>query len=274
MKKHREEFMTKRQEQANETKKMQENLEAAQKKKQATEEALAQLEQDETNTKQRNKNNIEREENLWVYKQFHDKVANKEWLALQPLEIKKRDWITKKLKKDHPEKDITTLPEEEYNQYQEEFIKLVKDNEIPIPNPEEEFQVYFKKPEDLYEIFTSLEEQNLQLIQKNQGLLKEIEEKKTIFAGTKARIEQNYNTRVENERKLTEKTKEEDKRNVEEKLILESQEDEQIATNLAALKVKIYKVFTDPSKAVHKKMGDIPTEKLIENLAVTSLLSN
>ncbi len=235
MKKNKEEFLNKKQDQANETKRMQENLEVAVRRKQEKEEQLAQLEQDEANTRQRNKNNMEREDNLWVYKQFHDKVANKEWLLQQPLEIKKRKWIEKKVLAEMPEKDRPKDPsgleisEEKRARLEEEFIKLVKENAIPIENPEQAFPLYFEKPEQLMEMFTLLEEQNLMLIQKNQGLLNEIEEKKATFKGTKARFDKRYSNLFENEQKLLEKTKEEEKRGGEQTAIQESKEDEEIA---------------------------------------------
>lgn len=268
MKKHKEEFKTKREEQASETKAMQTKLENAQKIKQVTEEKYASLEQSETNTRQRNKNNNEREENLWFYKLFHDRVANKDWLASQPLEKKKKEWITKKYHEDNPDGDINTISEEEYNVYQEKFIKSIKENIIPIDNPEEAFQVYFKKPEELYEIFTSLEEQNLQLIQKNQGLLKEIEEKKINFNSKREAIEQEYNKLSKNEKELLEKNKEEEKRSNEERIIMESGEQEKIEAGLTNLKKKISKLYSEITKLDRKAMTDTSTEKLIDYLAV------
>jgi len=234
MKENKEEFMKRKQEQADETKKMIENRDAAFRRKQEKEEILAQLEQDETNTRQRNKNNIEREENLWVYKQFHDKVCNKEWLAQQPLEIMKKKWMEKKVLSEMPEKERprklsdVNIPDEKREKLEKEFIKQIKENTLIIDNPENAFPIYFEKPEQLMEIFTLLEEQNLVLIQKNQGILKEIEEKRAMFKATKARIEKRHTALFENEQKLLEKNKEEEKRIMEQTAIQDSKDDEEI----------------------------------------------
>lgn len=178
--------------------------------------------------RQRNKNNIEREDNLWIYKQFHDKVANKEWLAQQPLEIMKSKEMRTKYLSELPERERTKknieIPEDKRQKLEDEFNKHI--NSIRIDDPEHAFQLYFEKPEQLMEIFTLLEEQNLMLIEKNQGLLKEIEEKKASFNATKARIEKRHTNLYENEQKLLEKNREEEKRINEQIAIQDSKEDQ------------------------------------------------
>jgi hypothetical protein len=183
--------------------------------------------------RQRNKNNIEREENLWIYKQFHDKVANKEWLAQQPLEIKKNKWVREHAlleltDKERAKKNVV-ISEEKRLRLEEEFNKQVRDNKIPINNPDQAFQLYFEKPEQLMEIFTLLEEQNLMLIEKNQGLLKEIEEKKASFNIIRSRIEKRHSNLFENEQKLLERNKEEERRINEQIAIQESKLDYETA---------------------------------------------
>jgi hypothetical protein len=173
-------------------------------------------------------------------------VANKEWLAQQPLEILKKRWIAQKIAAESPDKDTRrkmsadiSLSEERQAQFDEEFIKQIKDNVLPIENPEQAFPIYFKRPEQLMEIFTTLEEQNLMLIQKNQGLLKEIEEKKGLFNAMQAKKEKQYNDLAENERKLLEKTKEEQKRINEQISIQDNKEDLGVSRNLGNLKGKV-----------------------------------
>lgn len=193
--------------------------------------------------RQRNKNNIEREENLWIYKHFHDKVANKEWLAQQPLEIMKKNWIKKKAMQELSERERTrkniVIPEEKRLKLEEEFNKQVKDNVIAIENPDQAFQLYFEKPEQLMEIFTLLEEQNLMLIEKNQGLLKEIEEKKAAFNTTKTRIEKRHSNLYDNEQKLLERNKEEERRINEQIAIQESKLDNETAKHFNDFKALV-----------------------------------
>eukprot|EP00826_Nyctotherus_ovalis_P050009 TRINITY_DN6088_c0_g1_i22.p1 TRINITY_DN6088_c0_g1~~TRINITY_DN6088_c0_g1_i22.p1 ORF type:complete len:201 (+),score=78.68 TRINITY_DN6088_c0_g1_i22:860-1462(+) len=183
--------------------------------------------------RQRNKNNIEREENLWIYKQFHDKVANKEWLAQQPLEVMKKNWIQRKAMAEVSERERSRkglgISKEKWSKLEDEFNKQVKDNVIPIENPDQAFQLYFEKPEQLMEIFQLLEEQNLMLIEKNQGLSKEIEEKKASFNATRSRIEKRHSDLYENEQKLLERNKEEERRITEQIAIQESKLDHDTA---------------------------------------------
>jgi len=190
--------------------------------------------------RQRNKNNIEREENLWIYKQFHDKVANKEWLAQQPLEIKKKKWVAEQALSDKERsKKNVLISEEKRLELEENFNKDVRENKIPVENPDQAFQLYFEKPEQLMEIFTLLEEQNLMLIEKNQGLLKEIEEKKASFNITKSRIEKRHTNLFENEQKLLERNREEERRINEQIAIQESKLDHETAKHFNDFKAMV-----------------------------------
>lgn len=56
-----------------------------------------------------------------------------------------------------------------------EFIKLIED-------PKNDFTLQFKKPQDLYELYLNLEEQNTTLIKRMQRLDEEIEIKREEFA--------------------------------------------------------------------------------------------
>ena len=78
------------------------------------------------------------------------------------------------------------------------------------------------------------------LIQKNQGLLKEIEDKKASYKLTRVRIEKRYNSLSENEQRLLEKSKEEEKRVNEQISIQESKEDEGIAKSFTEFKTKVF----------------------------------
>ncbi len=166
-----------------------------------------------------------------MYKQFHDTVVNKEWLAQQPLELQKKEWVEQRLS--------PGATEEERAKLEEEFMRGIKENLIPIKSPEKAFPLYFEKPEQLMELFTMLEEQNLALIQKNQGLLKEIEEKKGEFKKTEARIKQRHSDLYEGEQTLKEKVETEKKRINEQTAIQESKEDEEIAKCFNEFRAKV-----------------------------------
>eukprot|EP00744_Colponema_vietnamica_P003037 GILI01004701.1.p1 GENE.GILI01004701.1~~GILI01004701.1.p1 ORF type:complete len:523 (-),score=155.30 GILI01004701.1:36-1604(-) len=214
------------------------------------------------------------------YKEFLDKLTPKEWLEEQQTlrkvrrEKRKQDWIQKRLEEMHEREELET-PNPDKNSGnksgdestgQPKKKKGVKktviqklEQEYREAESDEEIVMYFKHPQQLLDIFTHLEEQNLFLIQNSQEAEQNLEELKQSFEETKRKMEEKTRSLKDNISELQKQI-----------------EDEQDKSNSLAAKINDNKAVRDQSAILDdlsKKITQVYVACGFENSQTTAAIT-
>ncbi|CAK59698.1 unnamed protein product (macronuclear) [Paramecium tetraurelia] len=135
--------------------------------------------------------NEEAVNNYMDHKKFLDKLAPKEW---HDAKEKKRQQLVNRLKEELIK--IKGLSDKQFQQ----MVDNKKLDELE--EFEDEYEMYFKQPSQLVEIFNDLEERNLFLIQTTQDAEQNLEELKTKFNKIKKSLDDKVFTLQQNKEQL------------------------------------------------------------------------
>ena len=127
--------------------------------------------------------------NEWFIKQKEKKIKKKE--EIKQWNIKNQQRIERNKERDQKRLKLMEAEQEQEEEQEEEDKDVVEENSpTPSPPPQDineydEDEMYFKQPQQLLEVFATLEERNLFLIQNAQETEEAFDELKTKFQETK-----------------------------------------------------------------------------------------
>eukprot|EP00825_Cyclidium_porcatum_P040642 TRINITY_DN5188_c0_g1_i3.p1 TRINITY_DN5188_c0_g1~~TRINITY_DN5188_c0_g1_i3.p1 ORF type:complete len:392 (+),score=110.59 TRINITY_DN5188_c0_g1_i3:185-1360(+) len=168
------------------------------KKKQEKQQEIKTLNEARQDYLTKNIQRLENLEDLWKYKTFLDKVTPKDQFE----EIQKRIQA-KRLAKQQQTQSPQNAPALKKKKIDAETYNIKINQSVLdiLEDSDEEYETYFKKPEQLEEIFLNLEEKNLFLITNTKEREQQVEDMKHQFIKRREELEQQkqYLTKQKNE---------------------------------------------------------------------------
>ncbi|EGR31434.1 hypothetical protein IMG5_109730 [Ichthyophthirius multifiliis] len=183
---------------------------------------------------------LENLEEMWGQKSFLDQITPKEYIEEQLRQNKLKREISQRSKsqKNNTSEIIRGL----INNLKPEIQQLLNESD-------EEFEPYFKRPEQLDKIFIDLQEKNLSLIQNTQDLEQMAEEIKHRYQKRQKILNEEKNNRIQAKNELQKSL---DQVNEQIKRLKQIKNDNQAPSQLAQIESEIHKIYKNEFLAQEK----------------------